>query len=283
MSVARPDAEVDPLPDVALPRRRRGRSLPAAVLLVEDPFPPLRPLATPDRAANGNGALLPTEPAPVAPLRWLREALVDAGIAVIGEAPVIEGADAGTSAPGGSDTAPSRSPGPPSFAELVAKVAALVTMAADHPHLRANLDPRRLVLAATGRAAAVAMEVAARSPGLPLVLISPVAVELVVRRLDRAAEKGVPTPPSDEERFIRDAGARQPMRLLALAEPRPIAIIHPAAELRAGEHAEAVATALRLDGRVVERVAVAFAGRSLAEPHARAAVTAALARFVQGA
>lgn len=152
-----------------------------------------------------------------------------------------------------------------------------------------TIDPARVGVLGIGSGAALACRAAARDEVDRIALVGPVAPELIVRRLDRVAERVAergrehpaggasgnghapsrrgPAPPapneSTEATLMRRLAALQPLRALAEAKAKPTMILHAATDEHDGpEHARAIAMALVLDGRPVERLAVAFVDAS---------------------
>lgn len=152
-----------------------------------------------------------------------------------------------------------------------------------------TIDAQRIAVLGIGTGAAIACAVGAGGHVARIAFVGPVAPELIVRRLDRAADRGGDRAAergreSSDAAIMRRLAAAQPLRTLATAPPRPTLIVHSASDEQDGpEHAQAIAMALELDGRTVERIAVAFVDpefEAIDDEVMRAAVLAPLKTFL---
>jgi len=270
LNLALPDA-VDGTAALRLPRRRRGGAALAAVVLCPD-------LPGTDDPDDGPSA---------ATTEWIADGLTQGGIA--------------TCLP-----APSPGDGPSRVDAQLATVRAIVAQL----RRTSPIDPSQIGVLGLGRAAALACVVGAEPGMAKVAMVAPVAPEIVVRRLDRLAERAIesraaasagveprrrttstfPAPPGEsaDAATARRLAALQPLRALAQAPPRPTLIVHSATDERDGpEHAQAIAMALRLDGRHVDVLAVGFVGATFAvgeeDAPLREAVVAPLVDFFRSA
>lgn len=250
LPLALPETSHGAAAQLLLPRRRAGaRALPAVVIC-----PDLNDMP------GGTG-----EAASSSCAVWLGRGLAASGVAVTLPA---------TSAASGAARVDER------LGAIMATIAQLRRTTA--------IDRARIGVLGIGSGAALACRVAAEDDIDRVALVGPVAAELVVRRLDRfadrGAERGKPAPnESVDAALMRRLAALQPLRTLAQARPKPTIVVHAASDEQDGpEHAQAIAMAVSLDGRPVERFAIAFIDAGFAaedDPAVQHAVLAPLAGF----
>lgn len=194
-----------------------------------------------------------------APAEWLREGLLAAGLALL---TLERAADA--------------PPGPATLWDLVAGVEDALEQASGD----ARFDSTRIGVFGVRSGAALALIGGRKEHASRIAMLMPWAAEVAARRVEKGAAS------SSRDVLVRTLADLQPLRTLAEAPAKPTLLLHAAADREGGpEHALAIAMALHLDGRHIERMALAFVGPEALEREvepeadARRSVVEALARF----
>lgn len=193
------------------------------------------------------------------PSEWLLEGLLAAGLAV---AALERAADAPA--------------GPATLWDLVASV----EDALERVSMDSRVDPTRIGVLGVRSGSALAL-IGGRNPSASRVaMLLPWAAEVAARRMDKGPAS------SSRDVLVRMIAELQPLRTLAEAPAKPTLLLHAAADQEGGpEHALAIAMALHLDGRHIERMALAFVApeglerEDEPEADARRSVVDALSRF----
>jgi hypothetical protein len=176
------------------------------------------------------------------------------------------------------EAAPDRPLGTMTLWDLVGGMEDALAAAAEAP----GVDPSRLMVLGVAGGTPLAMIGGSRPSATRVSVLLPWSVEVAARRLDRAAS----TP---KDALVRALLELQPLRVLAEAPPKPTLLLHAAGDRQSGhDHALSIAMALHLDGRPIERLALAFCDPATVivdEPTdeaCSAAILTALAEFARG-
>lgn len=186
-----------------------------------------------------------------APPTWLVEGLVARGLLVVTlelQAP----SRAAGEAEGSSNGGPPMGDALTSLTlwDLVGGMEDALEAAASSP----GVDASRVGVLGVQGGSPLALVGGSRPAASRLAVMLPWSPEIAARRIERSAGG------SPREALIKALAELQPLRALADAPAKPTLVLHAAADRNGGpEHALAIAMGLHLDGRHIERLALAFA------------------------
>lgn len=146
-----------------------------------------------------------------------------------------------------------------------------------------KIDPHRVTVLGLAGGTPLAMVAGSRPAAARVILLLPWSVEIAARRVERHG--GTP-----RDALICTLAELQPLRTLAEAPPKPTLLLHAAVDGSGGhDHAISIAMALSLDGRPIDRLALALRSPELfghdapADAAGRGAVIDAVAAFASRA